>query len=139
MTSSCNIDGQTIFTLRSSVYFIPKILQWTEQTSRVTFTPLSKFAEILFGNRKQLALILFESTASDTLARSPNKVLTKIWMLLDIIDKELCTCHCKPPPQPRENMGHGWGFVGSLTLCLARGGGGLVLFFLRCLPREVGD
>lgn len=37
-----------------------------------------KFAEIPFGNRKWLAIILFKSATSDTLARSPNKVLTKI-------------------------------------------------------------
>ena len=35
-------------------------------------------------------------------------------------------CHRKPPPWG--NMGHGWGFVESLIFCLARGGGGLIIF-----------
>ena len=33
-------------------------------------------------------------------------------------------------------MGHGWGFVRLLTLCLARGGGGLIHFF--ALPFQRG-
>jgi len=43
-----------------------------------------------------------------------------------------------PQPPSRENMGHGWGFVGALTLCPSqghsRGGGGIsTLWPLRCL------